>query len=97
MGDVLLQDLWFHQVEGVLIENVAIDGQLVVVQARTAAQRVACPACGTKSARVHSRYVRRLAGSSVGGRSVVIELQVRRFRCHEHHVSRQRSPGRSTG
>ncbi|WSW80602.1 hypothetical protein OG390_43540 [Streptomyces sp. NBC_00996] len=41
--------------------------------------------------------MRRLAGSSVGGRSVVIELQVRRFRCHEHHVSRQRSPGRSTG
>jgi hypothetical protein len=33
--DALLQDLWFHQVEGVVVENVAVDGELVVVQART--------------------------------------------------------------
>ncbi|MFF1918897.1 transposase family protein [Streptomyces sp. NPDC058239] len=42
-----------------------------------------CPACGTTSARVHSRYVRRLADSAVGGRPVVIELRVRRFRCRQ--------------
>ncbi|MET8983400.1 hypothetical protein ABZX85_48360 [Streptomyces sp. NPDC004539] len=33
--------------------------------------------------RVHSRYVRRLADSAVGGRRVLIELQVRRLRCGE--------------
>ncbi|MFE4825023.1 hypothetical protein ACFRFU_53700 [Streptomyces sp. NPDC056704] len=32
---------------------------------------------------MHSRYVRRLADSAVGHRRVVIELQVRRFRCGE--------------
>lgn len=84
MADVLLQDLWFHQVDDVVIEKVLPDRELVVVQARTSAERAACPACGTASARVHSRYVRRLADSAVGGRPVVIELQVRRFRCRQH-------------
>ncbi|WP_257035585.1 transposase family protein [Streptomyces sp. 1222.2] len=37
-------------------------------------ERAACPACGTLSARVHSRYVRRLADSAVGGRPVLIEF-----------------------
>ncbi|MFM9477361.1 MULTISPECIES: ISL3 family transposase [Streptomyces] len=90
MGDVLLQDLWFHQVEGVVIENVVPDGELVAVRARAAAERAVCPACGTQSSRVHSRYVRRLADSAVGGRRVLIELQVRRFRCG------QRSCGQAT-
>ncbi|MGW4567831.1 transposase family protein [Streptomyces sp. NPDC004561] len=83
MADVLPQNLWFHQVEGVVIENVISDGELVVVRARTAAEQAACPACGTASARVHSRYVRRLADSAVGGRPALIELQVRRFRCSQ--------------
>ncbi|MEV5012920.1 ISL3 family transposase [Streptomyces sp. NPDC055692] len=55
----------------------------MVVRARTAAERAACPACGTASVRVHSRYVRRLADSAVGGRPALIELQVRRFRCSQ--------------
>ncbi|MFF4793600.1 transposase family protein, partial [Streptomyces sp. NPDC001276] len=83
MGDVLFQDLWFHRVEGVVVESVIPDGELVVVRARTAAERAACPACGTASVRVHSRYVRRLADSAVGGRQALIELQVRRFRCSQ--------------
>lgn len=80
---MLLQDLWFRQVEGVVIEKVVPGDELVLVQAHTSAKRAACPACGTASTRIHSRYVRRLADSAVGGRSVVIELQVRRFRCGE--------------
>ena len=31
MADVLLQDLWFHQVEGVVVESVIADGELLVV------------------------------------------------------------------
>ncbi|GAB3181749.1 ISL3 family transposase [Streptomyces incanus] len=83
MGDLLLQDLWFHQVEGIMIENAVIDGELVVVRARASAERSACPACGTTSGRVHSRCVRRLADTAVAGRPVLIELQVRRFRCRD--------------
>ncbi|WP_167529509.1 hypothetical protein [Streptomyces spinoverrucosus] len=51
VGDVFLQDLWFHQVEGVVIENAVDDGELVVVRARASAERAACPACGTVSGR----------------------------------------------
>ncbi|MEU6273059.1 ISL3 family transposase [Streptomyces populi] len=83
MADALLQDLWFHQVEGVVVESVTPDGGSVVVRARTAAERIACPACGAVSARVRSRYVRRLADSAVAGRPMLIELQARRFRCSQ--------------
>ncbi|MEU1566560.1 transposase family protein [Streptomyces mirabilis] len=48
----------------------------------------ACPGCGVASARVHSRYVRRLADSAVGHRGVVIELGVRRFRCQDSACTR---------
>jgi transposase len=87
VADVPLQDLWFHQVEDVVIENAVADGELVAVRARASAGRAACPACGAMSGRVHSRYVRRLADSAVGGRPVVIQLQVRRFRCPERACS----------
>jgi len=40
-----------------------------------------------RSGAVHSRYVRRLADSAVGHRRVVIELQVRRFRCSENRCA----------
>jgi transposase len=79
--DVLLQDLWFHRVDDVQIENVLADGELVGVRACAIAERAECPGCDETSARVHSRYVRRLADSAVGHRRVVIELRVRRFRC----------------
>ncbi|MFJ9248619.1 ISL3 family transposase [Streptomyces sp. NPDC101776] len=81
MADVLLQDLWFHRVDDVRIENVLAEGELVVVRACAVAEVATCPGCGVASARVHSRYVRRLADSAVGHRGVVIELGVRRFRC----------------
>ncbi|MFE2094873.1 transposase family protein [Streptomyces sp. NPDC059460] len=53
------------------------------MRARATAEQAGCSVCGVRSARVHSRYVRRLADSAVGHRRVVIELQVRRFRCGE--------------
>ncbi|MEC3997105.1 ISL3 family transposase [Actinacidiphila sp. DG2A-62] len=37
--------------------------------------------CGRWSGRVHGRYVRSLRDAAVGGAGVIIELQVRRFRC----------------
>ena len=42
-----------------------------------------CPACGRSSRRVHSRYERRLADAAIGGRRVVIRLQVRRLFCDD--------------
>jgi len=45
------------------------------------ASTAVCAACGNCSARVHSRYDRRLADAAVAGRPVVLRLQVRRFFC----------------
>jgi transposase len=52
------------------------------VLARTCATQAACPGCGVVSRRVHSSYQRRLADTASGGREMVIDLQVRRFFCH---------------
>ena len=40
-----------------------------------------CPRCEVISARVHSRYRRRLADAPVGGRPVLLRVRVRRFFC----------------
>ncbi|HEV8648018.1 MAG TPA: ISL3 family transposase [Actinomycetes bacterium] len=42
-----------------------------------------CPRCGRASARVHSRYQRRLADAAAGSRRVVLRLGVRRFFCED--------------
>ncbi|MGW4812963.1 transposase family protein [Kitasatospora cineracea] len=55
----------------------------ITVHDATTSGSAACPSCGTASARVHSCYEHRLDDASVGGRPVVIELRVRRFRCRE--------------
>jgi hypothetical protein len=54
---------------------------LLLVLARARAGTAACPACGSVSGRVHSRYARRLADAAIGGRRVLIRLAVRRFFC----------------
>lgn len=66
---------------GVEIERVEVigDGVLVDVSGRTV--QADCPACRSWSRRVHSRYVRRLADTAVGGRKVLIRVKVRRFFC----------------
>jgi hypothetical protein len=55
------------------------DGITVVATARRAA--VACPACGTVSRRVHSRYTRALADLPWQGVRVRLEAHVRKFFC----------------
>ena len=51
------------------------------IWARPGASSAECGACGGTSAKVHSRYERRLADAAIAGRSVEIRLHVRRFFC----------------
>lgn len=74
--DVLLPHL-----AGVVVEKVEQAGSGVRVWARVKAEDGVCPACGGRSRRVHSRYHRGLADSSVAGQPVMLRLQVRRFFC----------------
>jgi transposase len=68
---------------GLSIDDVCSDdsGGGVIIDAAVAAAEGVCPGCGTASARVHSRYRRRLADAALGGRSVMLRLRVRRFFC----------------
>jgi hypothetical protein len=71
----------FSGLSALVIEDVGDVGGSVVVQARTRDVAVACPGCGTKTARVHGYYERTAADVPVDGRRVVVKLRARRMRC----------------
>jgi transposase len=71
----------FPHLSGVRIQRVVADPDVVRIYGRAAEQRAACPGCGTDSARVHSRYERRVCDPAWGGRATVIHLVVRRLFC----------------
>jgi transposase len=62
---------------------------VVQITAHACATEVPCQACGTPSARVHSRYLRRLDDTPIGGRPVIIQLAVRRFFCANQACAQQ--------
>ena len=51
--------------------------------------KAVCPDCGVLSARVHSRYERRLADVAVGGQELMIHLKARRFLCESSSCPRK--------
>lgn len=65
----------------VLIERIERIRDTVWLCARPRAGTALCRGCGAESARVHSRYERRVADAAVAGRRVVLRLRVRRFFC----------------
>ena len=64
-----------------VIDEVEDTGTVVRLRARTTTPDGVCPRCGGASRRVHAWHVRRLTDLPVAGRSVVIELHVRRLVC----------------
>lgn len=73
------------------VELVSLGRVLGTIEMRLKTCRVCavCPACGTSSRRVHSRYVRRLADLPWNGLPVVIRLCTRRFFCVEPSCRRK--------
>ncbi|WP_405717260.1 transposase family protein [Streptomyces sp. NBC_01537] len=53
----------------------------VTLSVRSSAPVAACSGCGARSSRVHGRYRRSLADSSVAGRGVMVVVRVRGFKC----------------
>lgn len=70
------------------IEDVRAAGAVVQVKASTRDEPVACPACGSVSARVHSRYQRRLLDTALAGREMLLLLRVRRLFCANSDCAR---------
>ncbi len=72
MSDVTrLVSTVFSGLSVLVIEDVEDAGEVILVRARTAGRAVACPACGTQTARVHGYHVRMAADVPLDGRRVL--------------------------
>lgn len=67
--------------DGFVVEGTAIDKNATVITVRPVSKFSICPRCGRRSARIHSRYHRRLLDLPIGGRPVRLVLAARRFYC----------------
>lgn len=64
-----------------VVEDVADEGERVLVRARTPQEAAVCPVCGASSGRVHGYQLRTVADVPVDGRRVVVRVRVRRLVC----------------
>jgi len=65
-----------------VVEQVSVTND-VTVTVHAARPMASCPCCGTSSQRVHSHYIRTLRDLPASGRSVHLNVRVRRFFCQE--------------
>src|SRR5215471_9064993 len=71
----------FSGLSALVIEDVEAAGEVACVRARTRGGAVACPGCGTETARVHGYHERTVADVPADGRRVLVKVRVRRMRC----------------
>jgi hypothetical protein len=74
-------DVLFPYLADLHVDKVEDLKNAVLITARSCAADAVCHRCGLSSARVNSRYRRRLHDLAAGGRAVMIDLEVRRFFC----------------
>lgn len=66
---------------GFVVEGVSNDFGGPVLTVRAASKTSRCPGCGAASARIHSRYQRRLTDLPIASKPVRIAILARRFHC----------------
>jgi transposase len=71
----------FSGLPALVIEAVEDAGEAILVRAKTRDGVVACPGCGTETARVHGYHERTAADVPAGGRRVLVKVRVRRMHC----------------
>lgn len=74
---------------GFKIEEVSCGENTVTITARATNPRASCPSCGQSATRIHSYYLRSPCDLPRSGRSVHLQLRVRRFRCQNNDCPRQ--------
>ncbi|MFJ6598582.1 transposase family protein [Streptomyces violaceusniger] len=84
-----LKELLFPSIADVAVLSVDVNIEMVRVDARCTADGAACPACGVRSNQVRGSYLRFPADVPSGGRSVVLQLRVRRFACGNSGCARR--------
>ncbi|MFC8794822.1 ISL3 family transposase [Streptomyces cinereoruber] len=71
----------FSGLASLVIEDVADEGEVIRVSARTQDEPVQCPVCGQPTGRVHGVHRRTIADVPADGRRVLVFVQVRRLVC----------------
>ncbi len=71
----------FPHLVGLRLERVVVTGDAVTLHVMSAHRWSACPLCRRHSRRIHAIYYRALADLPIAGRTVILRLRVRRFRC----------------
>ncbi|HZS88122.1 MAG TPA: ISL3 family transposase [Chloroflexota bacterium] len=71
----------FPHLRSLHLETVSLDAGTVTFTVAIKRPYARCPLCQQRSTRKHSRYRRRVADLPLGGRSVMLDIQVRRFYC----------------
>ena len=86
----------FSGLSPLVMEDVADEGERIVVRARTPLDTAVCPVCRASSGRVHGYHLRTVADVPVDGRRVVVRVRVRRLVCPMRgcrHTFREQAPG----
>ncbi|MFE5827719.1 ISL3 family transposase [Streptomyces erythrochromogenes] len=84
-----LEELLFPSIADVAVLSVEVNIAIVRVDVRCTAAGASCPGCGGWSAQVHGSYLRFPADVPSAGRSVVLQLRVRRFACRNAGCGRR--------
>ena len=66
---------------GFVVEGVSSELSGLVLKVQAASETSRCPGCGAASARIHSRYQRRLTDLPISNKPVRIVILARRFHC----------------
>jgi transposase len=74
---------------GLLVDEVQVTAERICISARCRAVEGICPSCGRRSESVHSRYERRLLDLPSHGRTVLLKVVIRRFRCVHRDCNRR--------
>ncbi|GAA3369820.1 hypothetical protein GCM10017744_091080 [Streptomyces antimycoticus] len=76
-----LVQMVFSGLAPLVIEDVADEGERIVVRAQTPQEAAVCPVFGASSRLVHGYHWRTVADVPVDGRRVVVRVRVRRLVC----------------
>jgi transposase len=66
---------------GFVVAGATSEAGATLIAVRPMSMASACPSCGTRSGRIHSRYRRRLSDLPLAGKPVRLVVLVRRFHC----------------
>ncbi|NDU75165.1 ISL3 family transposase [Actinomadura sp. DSM 109109] len=79
----------FSGLSGLVIDDVADEGEQIRVRARSREGPVPCPQCAAETAHVHAWCERTVTDLPVDGRPVMVNVQVRRLACRNWRCPRR--------